>query len=512
MTIQATLFPELEPAVVPETVTKSNNGTLTFTKSFPKKAKPNIPDEEEFWEFHDFLTRLAEQKDICALLIKLGYDCIRINYSQYTPFGTGRLLLVERGHCGIPNNFLFRNELTLTNDSYHEFTLTLLYVAGNGNVTCIPVKFQLVSETDNDRHFMNVTEMSVGKIHAPGKCYKNAVCIQNENTILTILQEKRPWAAQWLHQSGCPIQQYLSAPWLETLDKAGFAFARTLFNYIHTKNKEVELVNRLCQDGTKPKDIFKCSKAVQNVLKLETNLTIWDTFRRLEKNGTITKDNIQYIYQQHFNTGEVESIRSILSRERNGKRIFSWTSLTNYLNRLDMYEAISSREAIPLLEDYLRMCQQLDMTHRVDGDSLKREHDIAARLCRERRNREMEEKMRKMAEEEQKQIAKGDTKLARATYRENIYFVRPITEYNDLLDEARQQHNCVASYADMIVKKQTRIFTMRETAHPEKSLITIELSPDCRQVKQKYLAYNQPIRNKSMSEFIDRWMKQLNAA
>ena len=96
-------------------------------------------------------------------------------------------------------------------------------------------------------------------------------------------------------------------------------------------------------------------------------------------------------------------------------------------------------------------------------------------------------------------------------YHENVYFVRPITEYDDLLDEAAQQHNCVASYADRIAKRQSRIFTMRETAHPEKSLMTIELSPDCRTVRQKYLAYNHPVHNRSMTEFIDRWMKQLNS-
>jgi len=52
---------------------------------------------------------------------------------------------------------------------------------------------------------------------------------------------------------------------------------------------------------------------------------------------------------------------------------------------------------------------------------------------------------------------------------------------------------------------------MRETAHPEKSLVTIELSPDCKTIRQKYLAHNQQIRNKSMTEFIERWYRQLKA-
>ena len=53
---------------------------------------------------------------------------------------------------------------------------------------------------------------------------------------------------------------------------------------------------------------------------------------------------------------------------------------------------------------------------------------------------------------------------------------------------------------------------MRETAHPEKSLVTVELSPDLKTIRQKYLAYNQPIRNKSISDFLDRWHQHIKAA
>ena len=192
-----------------------------------------------------------------------------------------------------------------------------------------------------------------------------------------------------------------------------------------------------------------------------------------------------------FKPKELDTLNSILGIRHNDKPVFTVTTLVNYLNRLDMYEAISTQEALPLLNDYLHMCRSLNMPPRIDGDSLKREHDIAARLTREQRNRIAEEEMRKHKEQEQREIEEGNSKLARAEYHENIYFIRPITDYNDLLDEAIQQDNCVASYASRIARGESRIFTMRETAHPEKSLVTIELSPDCKTIRQKYLARNQ---------------------
>ena len=49
-------------------------------------------------------------------------------------------------------------------------------------------------------------------------------------------------------------------------------------------------------------------------------------------------------------------------------------------------------------------------------------------------------------------------------------------------------------------------------ASSDKSLVTIELSPDCKTIRQKFLAHNQVIRNKAINDFIDRWHRQLNAA
>ena len=92
-------------------------------------------------------------------------------------------------------------------------------------------------------------------------------------------------------------------------------------------------------------------------------------------------------------------------------------------------------------------------------------------------------------------------------YREGIFFARAISSYDDLLDEATQQHNCVASYASAIAKGRTMIFVVRKCNAPNKSFITLELDPKDLHVRQKEVACNQPVRNKAASDFISRFQR-----
>lgn len=500
----------------------------------PKKRLAAILSEPLFKETSRKLTELAAKTDFRALLGMLNM----------TGFNLGRCVSVWTGGRSVQSYWRSIGEkdclFTLLNgasswsnpypvfhdverhdrDNYvHEVTLWVFYVStGTADTVCVPVDIVFVEGPERTQTYktLSVDSIKVGKPAFPGKVSPNVFFVQTEGEMSQLLKAHKPWITRWLSENTrFTMEKYLAAPWLETLSKAGFQELTNKFLYPEDYNvttKMYEQFNRLCGPGTSPKDIFKCSKAVYNVLKNEGNLDIWDTLRRLEKKDCITGDTVLMVYQMGLRPKELELVNSILGQKHNGRPVFTFTSLVNYINRLDMYEAICSSEAFVLINDYLHMCHQLGMPPRVDGDSLKREHDIAARLCREKRNQIMEQKMKERAEQEKREIEEGNSKMARATYRENVFFVRPITEYNDLLDEAIQQDNCVASYAERIAEGKTRIFTLRETAHPEKSLVTIELSPDCKTVRQKYLTHNQVIRNKAINDFIDRWHKQLNAA
>lgn len=187
-------------------------------------------------------------------------------------------------------------------------------------------------------------------------------------------------------------------------------------------------------------------------------------------------------------------IRSILSHAYRGKPVISFKKLVSYLDRLDLNEAITNTEAFDLLSDYLDTCEKLDMPPKLDSDSLMREHNVADRLWLQVKDEKENELLEWVCGEN-----------AKLNYKEKEFFVRSIKDHNDLLDEAKQQHNCVASYSDKIIERRSRIYVLRKTEEPDKSLVTLEIDPRTMKVGQCYLAFNNPVKDGAIWDFIKRW-------
>lgn len=331
---------------------------------------------------------------------------------------------------------------------------------------------------------------------------------QSLEEIDRILQDTKPYTHKYMKEvNGDPLT-FIIAPELEMLHKAGYKFAenyyRVLDKFDNSEQEYLDKYNRLLNKTGKVgklKHIFKTSQEVCKVLKEDKNMDTWDRYRKMDKFGRIKKDDILQLYELNITDKELDYIQKILSKQFNGKNIFNLTSLTNYINRVDMYEAIPMREALILIKDYLEMCHQIGKEPKIDGDSLKREHDVTART-----HRIYQAEKRKAQNKEEKNSTKEKYQyLRKYDYSEEVFFIRGIRDMDDLLDEANQQSNCVASYHNKIINQTSLIFVLREKSNPKKSIATIELSPDGQTIRQKYLAYNRPIHNKSMTDFIERW-------
>ena len=328
--------------------------------------------------------------------------------------------------------------------------------------------------------------------------------LNNEADVWNTLQHTNPYLYEFACEYGVdnPATLFI-APQIEQLVKANFHFAQKLIERYcrklnHYESKDLECFNRLTQPGKNLKEIFKCSKTLYTVLKDEESLQVWDVYRKMEKQGKFSKDTLIQAYQSNYSEKELNEINTILNKKYNDKPVFTWDTLQNYLGRLDNFQAISRWEAFPLIKDYLMMCQQLEMQPRVDSDSLKREHDIAARTLRQKHDEIMAKKMEGACDY-----------LKVNDYKESVFMIRGIRSYNDLIDEAKQQHNCVAGYANSIIKRQSLIYVMRRTDEPDKSLITVEINPEETEIRQKFLAFNQKIHNKAQTEFLDRWISKV---
>lgn len=325
----------------------------------------------------------------------------------------------------------------------------------------------------------------------------DAVPLQSNSEIRAIIKKVNPYAAKFVDDNGVEPLHFAMIPYMETLAKAGYVFIDRFYtNSTRLTQSDADCLNRLCKYGTNPASIFKTSKAVYKVLgPYENDMQLWDTYRKLDKFGRISQDTILQSYEHAMSVKNLELINTILSQTYNGKHLFDWDTLYHYLVRLDKFEAISNDEALLLLKDYLNMCRQLGMRPRTDGDSLKREHDVAARLCRSMRNEKLADEMLPACRE-----------LEKYNYQEGVYFIRAIEGFDDLMSEATQQHSCLVSYGQDIAKRKSKIFVLREVSNPERSLITVELSNDRKSITQALTAYNKPIRNKSQHEFLHRWL------
>ena len=146
------------------------------------------------------------------------------------------------------------------------------------------------------------------------------------------------------------------------------------------------------------------------------------------------------------------------------------------------------------------MCIQADVKPNINSDSLKREHDVMARLVYQGCN------------EEDKKAMEGKCGFLEINnYQEETFFIRGVRDYDDLYQEAAQQRNGIIFSAKSIAAGKTWLYVMRETRNPDKSLVTVVLAPDGKTIYSQYMAYRRPVRSKAQKDFLKRWLKWVNS-
>ena len=502
MAEQISLFDELILQAATTTTTapvivKVPEKTITVKPKVPEKPIP----PKKIIDILDSVSNIEELEEKCNVHFEKEVMRNKLFESENKNIALYSKTEV-RGWGNYTVRTLQNNVVRMTPNTGGEEVVNLLYVDEN----CIPWTARVkIQAPTNDRfmHTVSVCDTTISKSKwSVATRLQSYSLMQPKEEIIAIMAEKMPYTLDFCRSNNGDELTFLLAPQLEHLDKAGYVFARHFFNamdlyYNRVGSDGLDKFNRLVIRSTSPgkiKNVFKTSAEVAKVLKKEHDIDIWDTYRILDKFGKLKADNIQQAYDSGLNRDDLKKINSILNKQYNGKPVFTFETLMNYLGRIDMYEAISRQEGLQLLSDYLMMCSQLEAEPKIDGDSLKREHDIMARNVRNKRNEQINKNMEQALED-----------LKKYDYSEDVFFVRGIRSYDDLLKEANQQHNCVASYGYNIANKKSLIYVLRERRNPDKSLVTIELSPDGLTVRQKYMAFNRPIHNKAITDFIDRW-------
>lgn len=105
-----------------------------------------------------------------------------------------------------------------------------------------------------------------------------------------------------------------------------------------------------------------------------------------------------------------------------------------------------------------------------------------------------------------KKIVERVALLSKNTFKNKEFIIFPATSVNDLIDESKQQNNCVRTYAEKYAEGDCDIYFMRKVNTPKISLVTVEVKND--RIVQKRTK-NNANTNKKQDKFLDEWQKKL---
>lgn len=294
---------------------------------------------------------------------------------------------------------------------------------------------------------------------------------------------------------------YVQYPQIEQLVKAGFE--ELVLNWT---NDSSPLYARSFKKGNNMNEITKLPKFAWQRLKEENihNISMWNELRVWIQKDNLTKDQLDTILNLGITEIQtIKAIRGILNAEYDGKKLYTLDSLLNYLERVDMYQAVRTIDAVVILRDYIKMALDCNIKPITDSNSLKREHDVAMRnyqtLLQEKRE-EFQSKLGSLFSERGNELSKYEFS------NNGLTVIAPKT-INDLIQEGSNNHNCVGSYTERFAKGQSNIFFIRKEEAPDKSYITIEVNSSLDKVKQAFYSSNREITNVDDLNFINSWIE-----
>lgn len=176
-----------------------------------------------------------------------------------------------------------------------------------------------------------------------------------------------------------------------------------------------------------------------------------------------------------------------------------WKEIIDYVDTVLMHQCIAPNETMSVWSDYLRMARDIGYNLRERSrrfpSSLRKEHDIATFA---HRSIKKAIDAKKFAENAQKNAERYEYSF------EDLFAVVPTT-VEQVVEEATNQHNCLASYVNRLINGDTCVVFVRYKDTPESSYVTCEIRDDAF-VQIKGFGNSNP-RTAELSKFIDKWCK-----
>lgn len=199
---------------------------------------------------------------------------------------------------------------------------------------------------------------------------------------------------------------------------------------------------------------------------------------------------------KYFNTLDVKLIHKYCGYADNLVEIIHEFNVK--LELVDKYVK-DAKDAFCEYIDYLQICKILeyDMKDKkiLYPQNAQEAHDRVMKI-----QNDLKDKMY------QKQIKKRYEEIKKYTYKNKKYIIYPVKNQKELVNESKQQNNCVKTYAERIANGTCDIYFMRLLTNVKKSLVTIEVRNN-KVVQQRTKNNNDTTNNQK--KFIELWERKI---
>lgn len=157
---------------------------------------------------------------------------------------------------------------------------------------------------------------------------------------------------------------------------------------------------------------------------------------------------------------------------------------------------------IDTYKDYLRFCDSLGFNMKdkkilfpKTKKELDKKHDELEKQYEIRKDEILNESINKRYEELKENI-----------FKEGQFIIKPANSVESLIDESKQQNNCVRTYSEKYANGECDIYFLRNIKTPNKSLVTVEVRDN--KVVQSRLINNKPVEE-NQEKWLNRWQKKI---
>lgn len=250
---------------------------------------------------------------------------------------------------------------------------------------------------------------------------------------------------------------------------------------IHEKNT-VELLVK-----AKLYNLANDCKKYSNKLKFEKTFGVDKSYLGFMVENNITSDELLVLSK--IKIKDISLIRFLCNFD------YELDKLLKYCKPLDLYKYKLNPKNTQEYLDYIRFAIELGFDIRdkkyLYPKHLKQKHDEYMDQIEINKNKKINSKIRARYK-----------KILKNKFENKKYIIKPAASIEELIDESRQQNNCVKTYAQRIAKNECDIYFMRFIDSQDKSLVTIE-------VKNNYVV-QQRTKNNEMTtleqqKFIKSW-------